>query len=454
MSLLTIRGLRAAATPSALAVLLVGGGLVATGSAEPAGASLGAAATAPASTAPATAPGVRVVTYHGYQLTVPDSWRVSRLAASPQACVRFDRSVLYLGHPGDQSSCPPRVIGGAPALLVEPLDNGSAAQLVPSMARAERTGAVLPQQALRPQATVLVQSAGVLVTASYGNRSAALVRDILAGARVTPGARRTSLSTLQPPKRDSRRDSVSPGRYVGLGFDTCTAPSTSAMDGWRGSSPYRSVGVYIGGNSRGCAQPELTRSWVAEQVSRGWHLVPTYVGLQAPCTGFYNRMSYDAATAQAQGAAEARDAAVDARALGMAAASTLYSDVEGYDSTNPSCVASVRSYVSGWTRALHRQGYRSGVYSSASSGIVNLSQSYTSPTYTRPDSLWVAWWNGLADTDGGSYLPDDQWAHHQRLHQYVGATTQSWGGYRLEVDLNYLDIGQPSSVEGGCPMSR
>ena len=42
------------------------------------------------------------------------------------------------------------------------------------------------------------------------------------------------------------------------------------------------VGVYIGGLNRACSQPNLTASWVREQVAAGWHLIPTYVGLQSP----------------------------------------------------------------------------------------------------------------------------------------------------------------------------
>jgi hypothetical protein len=38
-------------------------------------------------------------------------------------------------------------------------------------------------------------------------------------------------------------------RYAGLAFDTCTAPSLTAIRAW-GASPYRAVGVYIGGANR------------------------------------------------------------------------------------------------------------------------------------------------------------------------------------------------------------
>ena len=51
--------------------------------------------------------------------------------------------------------------------------------------------------------------------------------------------------------------------YTGLGFDVCSTPSTSAMSAWS-SSPFRAVGIYIGGANAACAQPNLSASWVAQ----------------------------------------------------------------------------------------------------------------------------------------------------------------------------------------------
>src|SRR4029077_241793 len=42
--------------------------------------------------------------------------------------------------------------------------------------------------------------------------------------------------------------------FTGGGFDTCSAPSARAMNAWEGS-PYRAIGVYIGGANSACAQP-------------------------------------------------------------------------------------------------------------------------------------------------------------------------------------------------------
>ncbi|MEV7027126.1 glycoside hydrolase domain-containing protein, partial [Kitasatospora sp. NPDC093558] len=72
-------------------------------------------------------------------------------------------------------------------------------------------------------------------------------------------------------------------RYSGAGFDACTAPPLEALSVWRTASPYGAVNIYSSGGQRGCAQPRLTPQWVAEVRAMGWKLVPTHVGLQAPC---------------------------------------------------------------------------------------------------------------------------------------------------------------------------
>src|SRR3712207_1511593 len=68
-----------------------------------------------------------------------------------------------------------------------------------------------------------------------------------------------------------------PGTYAGKAFDACTAPSGAQMTAWL-KSPYRAIVVYIGGNNRGCKQPNLTAAWVKAQNAAGWRLIPVYVG--------------------------------------------------------------------------------------------------------------------------------------------------------------------------------
>lgn len=394
----------------------------------------------------------RTVSFHGLRLEVPRTWEVVDLATRPHACLRFDRAALYLGSPGDQRSCPASVIGGAPGLQLEALDERSLRSVAKPTVTVSPAGDVhtvqLPSSG---PASVAVEGAGVLLTATYGARSAPLMQRILSGAELLTSARPALVSAFPGAQIESAAGANVPGNYRGKGFDACTAPSQAAMDAWRRSSEYAAIGAYIGGVSRGCAQPNLTASWVSRQVSNGWHLVPTYVGRQAPCSRFSYRISYDVATARTQGRADAADAVRAAKALGIAAPSTIYSDMEGYDNTIPGCVASVLGYLSGWTFTLERNGYMSGVYSSASSGIRDLSTHYKSTVYTRPDDIWMAWWNGVADVDGGSYVPDDQWRNQQRVHQYAGNVTETYGGFTIQIDRDFLDVSAWVKPPKGCP---
>ena len=298
--------------------------------------------------------------------------------------------------------------------------------------------------------SIAVMGAGVLVSAVYGGGDAALMQRTLSSSVVLPGARPFRGGPPAGGVNPAKGASV-PGTFRGKGFDACTAPSQSAMDAWLGSSGYSAIGIYIGGVDRGCAQPNLTASWVSRQVSSGWHLIPTYVGRQAPCTGFNNRISYNTTTAEAQGYTAGSNGVFDAQGLGIAAPSTLHVDIESYDSTNQDCVAAVLAYVSGWVYALHSNGYAAGVYSSASSGIHDLSTHYNSPHMRTPDDIWIAWWNDRADVDGGSYVPDSQWRYHQRVHQYVGNAYESHGGYGISIDRNFLDVSSVVRLPPGCP---
>jgi hypothetical protein len=71
-----------------------------------------------------------VISYRGHHFTVPDSWAVVDLAASPRTCVRFDRHAVYLGTPGSTQDCPARTFGHTEALLIRPAAAGQVARIV------------------------------------------------------------------------------------------------------------------------------------------------------------------------------------------------------------------------------------------------------------------------------------------------------------------------------------
>ncbi|MEU5401672.1 glycoside hydrolase domain-containing protein [Streptomyces sp. NPDC005963] len=229
-------------------------------------------------------------------------------------------------------------------------------------------------------------------------------------------------------------------RFAGLAFDTCTAPPLAAMRAWT-ASPYRAVGVYFGGVNRTCAQPELTPSWVASVGALKWRLLPIYKGLQPPCGArpIDAKISLVPATARSQGTAAATDAIAKAKALGMQPGSAFYNDIEHYSQTDAACRTAVLSYVSAWTKELHRLGYVSGVYMNLNLGAKQLSDVYTSTAYARPDALWIARYDEIDSLKGWTNIPDSRWASHQRAKQFRGSHNETHGGTTIWIDSNRLD---------------
>jgi len=263
--------------------------------------------------------------------------------------------------------------------------------------------------------------------AAIGRRRAILVE----GA----GAAAASRSALPIPARPLASASAGGSVFTGLGFDACTAPSSRSMSAWS-ESPYRAIGVYIGGLNRGCSQPNLTPSWVSAQTVAGWYLIPTYVGLQAPTSACGSCAKVNPSQATAQGTAAASDAVAQAAALGMGPGSPIYNDMEAYTQTS-SATAATLAFLEAWTEKLHSLGYVSGVYSSSASGIEDLVDQLGTG-YVLPDQLWFANWNGDADATD-PYVPATAWAQHQRIHQYRGGHDERYGGVTINIDNNYVD---------------
>ncbi len=110
-----------------------------------------------------------------------------------------------------------------------------------------------------------------------------------------------------------------------------------------------------------------------------------------------------------------------------------------------------KSYLSGWTYALHTGAYQAGVYSSAASGIHDLSTRYDALGPGRPDDIFIAWWNHQADADGGQYVPDSQWSAHQRVHQFEGEQSERHGDYGMQIDVDFVDVSAAVEDPLGCP---
>jgi len=332
--------------------------------------------------------GGRTVHFAGRAVHVPAGFGVVRVVPGSKTCVRLDRRVVYLGAPSKEQSCPAGpILGRHRAIVVAPHRKRQAASSSRVRPGAAHASSVAPRAATGG-------ASNPVATASVGG-------------------------------------SV----FTGLGFDTCSAPSSSAMAAWA-ESPFRGVGIYIGGENSACSQPNLSSSWVSAQTTAGWHLIPTYVGLQATTSSCSSCAKMTTAAAGTQGTAAAEDAVADAAAIGIGTGSPIYFDMEAYSRTT-SATNAVLTFLSAWTTKLHELGYQSGVYSSSGSGIADLAGQLTTG-YLLPDDIWTANWNNQEDTLD-SVLPETAWANHQRIHQFRGGHNDTYGGTTLNIDSDYVD---------------
>jgi hypothetical protein len=410
-----IRGTRGVAWAGAL-VLTTAGLAVATES---------LASAAPAANLRAHAP--QHVAYLGHTFTVPSGWSVVNLSKDPTACVRFDVHAIYLGTPSASQKC--AATGAAAteaAVLVSPASVG--------------TSASAQDNAVERRITATLKN--VQITASYGT-DRSVVAQVLASAGVpTPKVESVAAGAARKPQIQTRAAVTSKAvngitvaemtfSDVGLGFDACTAPSTAQMTSWS-ASPYKTVGVYIGGSDRTCTQPELTASWVSTEAAADWHLMPLYAGPQGdPGQDLPSELTSPAA----QGTASANDAVAQAQALGIGQGALLYDDMEGADFT-AAVSAQVETFLNAWTTRVHALGYHSAVYGEEDGALTVLNDDWGK--MAEPDVIDVANANGLQNDDPGAD-PANHWTGH-RTHQFVANDTQTYGGVSIQVDEDYLGL--------------
>jgi hypothetical protein len=388
---------------------------------------LGAGA-APGSVASTASDGLQAVRYGGVEVRVPAGWPVVDLTRSRTGCVRLDRNAVYLGDP-EISSCPAHLVGSAQAVQIAfvPAVPGARSHgrnahgLAWARSGAQGTPGTLQVPGDRQHAAVTMNGADDDATTQAVLDSVRHVDTASAPVRLTPAAA-----------------TATPSNYTtGGGFDACTAPSVATMQKWL-ASPYRTVGVYVGGINRACSQANLTASWVTQVSGLGWSFIPTYVGRQAPCwsrTG----SKIDPAQASSQGTAAASDAVTQMSALGLGPGNPVYYDMEGYSLSNSSCVSAVATFMNSWTARLHVLGYTSGFYSSAGSGIQTMIDKSSDPTYHLPDDIWFAHWDGVNKVYGDAYVPDSMWANHHRIKQYRGGHNETWDGVTINIDSDAVD---------------
>jgi hypothetical protein len=417
-----------------------------------------AAGTVPLSVAHATVPGApatKVVEYRGYELTVPASWPVYQLAADPDQCVRYDTHAVYLGMPGANQDCPPGLVGRTETISVggPAFDRGASAIVVQSVPLRGQPAVIMQDARERELGMMLSAPSAPAITATYG-ADPGLARQVLASVHqmvyqtqtradpelksVTTDAAATTLGPpLGPPLGDA--PPVTLDRRPLAGFDTCTAPSLATMRAWR--AKFGATAIYIGGEEAACDYGNLTPQWISAVKAMGWSLLPTYVGLQAPCNSFSGKIDRKPAQAAAQGKTDAEWAVQDAQNFGLGKGTPIYDDMEAYNANKPVCVKSVLTFLDAWTRQLNAEGYVSGVYSSADSGIIDLDTTsvINGHPLAEPQSLWFALWDNASDLNGSPYLTGDMWPPAHRSKQYEGSRWVKIGRMGLDVDLDLVN---------------
>ena len=251
----------------------------------------------------------------------------------------------------------------------------------------------------------------------------------------TPAPTGTGAPTQPAPGPSSSPPPAPAGALAG--FDTCGAPSLQTMQAWR--AKYAAAAIYIGGQEMGCGYGNLSKSWVQSAEAMGWSLMPTFVGLQAPCNSFSDEI--DPSQAALQGQQAATQAVSDAASFGLGPGSPIYFDMEAYNETKASCVTAVLTFLDAWDRQLQASGYVSGVYSSAGSGVINLqnTSSIAGHPLAKPQAIWFALWDNAVNLTGSPYMTPAVWSASARSKQYAGPRVVTIGGISLNIDSDLVD---------------
>lgn len=216
------------------------------------------------------------------------------------------------------------------------------------------------------------------------------------------------------------------------GFDTCVDPSTGDMQTWWYYSPYYWFAPYIGGSMMGCGQPNLSAAYLNALQGQGWSFLNTWVGPQAPCTGYRSRFSYDTNTARNQGIQEAINAYNQLQALGYANSAAnvvVVYDIEYYDTGNASCNAAVQAFMGGWAYQLH-------VPTAQVAGMYGTGAALNLEPGAGLDFVWGADYSGNPSTGTINGLNGGYWVNSQRFKQYVNSVNETYHGVTLNIDLD------------------
>ena len=294
-----------------------------------------------------------------------------------------------------------------------------------------------------------------LVATGDGGATFSLITPQASSGQVPPDIPTSALLAASPVRQDQPYSGQASASEIfgtwpsqGEGFDQCEAGTATQMQTWWDLSPYTTTGIYIGGENRGCRQPNLTPNWIATVTGYGWGLMPLWVGPQATCTSCRTKsgqtcptMSSDPASAATQGASEADKAVAAAQSLGFND-SIIYYDLEYYKGST-SCHLAAQSFINGWVGEIHTKGFLAGAYGESFDASADWSANVID---NPPDVVWFKDWDEN-DSVWDSSLSNSLWTDHQRIHQFCSDGTaypctkysDSFGGVTFAIDGDVMD---------------
>ena len=206
-----------------------------------------------------------------------------------------------------------------------------------------------------------------------------------------------------------------------MAFDECSYRPLTTMQSWFTTTPYRAVGVYLGGVHNCGELPDA--SWISTVSGYGWKLLPLWVGRQVggPPNNFTTNLIGGTGDPESEGKSEADQAWNRACSqLGLSCPTIIYYDLEG--AYLPTYGATASLFIKGWVEELHADGQLAGVYSN-NPDFQDLTS--TALGGVVPDAIWPVYYpadgaqcgTSCENVFGIPYVSDSSWVNDQRIRQ-------------------------------------